>query len=89
LETRQDRHVDEGPVAAGDGAVEGGRGPPPTGWFRVLHKLAFLNLWSTEGFWSDAIGSPAKEIFAKHPHVMAWWNKISERPAWRKAAGKA
>jgi glutathione S-transferase len=34
------------------------------------------------------VGTPAKEIFAKHPHVMAWWNKISERPTWRKATGK-
>jgi glutathione S-transferase len=33
--------------------------------------------------------SPAKDIVAKHRHVMAWWNKISERPAWRKVTGKA
>jgi glutathione S-transferase len=36
-----------------------------------------------------AIGTPAKEILAKFPHVMTWWNRVSERPAWRKAAGKA
>ncbi len=36
-----------------------------------------------------AMGSPAKDIFAKFPHVMGWWNKISERPTWRKVAGKA
>jgi glutathione S-transferase len=35
-----------------------------------------------------AINTPAKEHFAKHPHVMAWWNKISERPTWRKIAGR-
>jgi glutathione S-transferase len=35
-----------------------------------------------------AMTTPAKEIFAKHPHIMAWWNKISERPTWRKATGK-
>ena len=35
-----------------------------------------------------AMGTPAKEIFAKYPHVMAWWNKISERPTWRRVAGK-
>jgi glutathione S-transferase len=35
-----------------------------------------------------AMPTPAKEIFAKHPHMMAWWNKISERPTWRKATGK-
>lgn len=31
----------------------------------------------------------AKAIFAKHPHVMAWWNRVAERPSWRKAAGRA
>jgi glutathione S-transferase len=36
-----------------------------------------------------AMGSPAKDIFAKYPHVMAWWNKISERPTWRRVSGKA
>jgi glutathione S-transferase len=36
-----------------------------------------------------AMGTPAKDIFAKYPHVMSWWNKISERPTWRKATGKA
>ena len=32
--------------------------------------------------------TPAKDIFAKHARVMAWWNKISERPTWRKVAGR-
>jgi glutathione S-transferase len=36
-----------------------------------------------------AMGTPAKDILAKHPHVMAWWNRIGERPSWRKATGKA
>jgi glutathione S-transferase len=31
------------------------------------------------------MATPAKEIVAKHRNVMAWWNKISERPAWKKA----
>ncbi|HEY0482593.1 MAG TPA: glutathione S-transferase N-terminal domain-containing protein [Kofleriaceae bacterium] len=35
-----------------------------------------------------AINTPAKDQFSKHPHVMAWWNKISERPTWRKVAGR-
>lgn len=26
----------------------------------------------------------AKAIFAKHPHFMAWWNRVSERPSWQK-----
>ncbi|MFO0663870.1 MAG: glutathione binding-like protein [Polyangiaceae bacterium] len=30
------------------------------------------------------MATPAKEIFAKFPHVMAWWNRVSERPSWRK-----
>jgi len=34
------------------------------------------------------MGTPAKEIFAKHPHVTAWWSKISEKPTWRKIAGR-
>jgi glutathione S-transferase len=34
------------------------------------------------------MGSPVKELFAKHPRFMAWWNKVSERPTWRKVAGK-
>ena len=40
-------------------------------------------------YFEYAMGTPAKEIFAKYPHVMAWWNKVSERPTWRKATGKA
>jgi glutathione S-transferase len=35
-----------------------------------------------------AMATPAKDIFAKYPHLMGWWNKISERPTWRKATGK-
>ena len=32
--------------------------------------------------------SPAKEIFAKFPHVMAWWSKLSDRQTWQKTIGK-
>ena len=32
--------------------------------------------------------SPVKDMMAKRPHVNAWWNKISERPTWRKVAGR-
>ena len=35
------------------------------------------------------MGTPVKETFAKYPHVSAWWNKVSERPTWLKAAGRA
>ena len=34
------------------------------------------------------MASPAKELFGKHAHVMAWWNRCSERPSWRKTAGR-
>jgi glutathione S-transferase len=34
------------------------------------------------------MATPAKDVFAKHPHVTAWWNKISEKPTWRKIAGR-
>ncbi|HEY3801456.1 MAG TPA: glutathione binding-like protein [Kofleriaceae bacterium] len=36
-----------------------------------------------------AMNTPAKEIFAKHPNVMAWWGRVHERPSWMKAAGRA
>jgi len=35
------------------------------------------------------MGSPAREIYAKYPHFMAWWSKVSSRPTWQKAIGKA
>jgi glutathione S-transferase len=34
------------------------------------------------------MATPAKEHVAKHPHVAAWWSKVSERPSWRKVAGR-
>ncbi len=33
--------------------------------------------------------TPAKELFVKWPHVMAWWARVSERPSWKKVAQKA
>jgi glutathione S-transferase len=35
------------------------------------------------------MGSPAKEILAKYPNVMTWWNKIRERPSWQKTLNAA
>lgn len=35
-----------------------------------------------------AMGTPAKDILAKCPNAMAWWGRISERPTWRKVAGR-
>lgn len=31
----------------------------------------------------------AKAIFGKHTHMTAWWNRVSERAAWQKTAGRA
>jgi glutathione S-transferase len=36
-----------------------------------------------------ALGTPVKATFEKHPHVMAWWKRASDRPTWKKAIGKA
>ncbi len=33
------------------------------------------------------MGTPARALFEPHPHVMAWWKKISERPTWKIATG--
>jgi glutathione S-transferase len=40
-------------------------------------------------YFEYAMATPAKERIAKHPNVSAWWNKVSERPTWRKVAGRA
>ena len=34
------------------------------------------------------MSTPAKETFAKHAHFMAWWNRVSERPSWRKVTNR-
>lgn len=33
--------------------------------------------------------TPLKDLYAKYPHVTAWWSKVSERPSWQKATGRA
>jgi glutathione S-transferase len=40
-------------------------------------------------YFEYVMGTPAKDIITKYPHVLAWWNKVSERPTWRIAAGRA
>jgi glutathione S-transferase len=35
-----------------------------------------------------AMNTPAKDHFTKQSHVAAWWAKVSERPTWRKVAGR-
>jgi glutathione S-transferase len=39
-------------------------------------------------YFEYVMNTPAKAQFTKYAHVMAWWNKISERPTWRKVAGR-
>jgi len=39
-------------------------------------------------YFEYGMATPAKEIFAKYPHVSAWWNKTSERATWQKAVGR-
>jgi glutathione S-transferase len=34
-----------------------------------------------------AMLTPAKDLIAKHPHVSAWWAKLSDKPNWRKITG--
>jgi glutathione S-transferase len=36
-----------------------------------------------------AMVTPAMDAISKQPHVLAWWNKISERPTWHKVAGRS
>jgi glutathione S-transferase len=33
--------------------------------------------------------TPAKEVMAKYPKVVAWWKRVSARPSWQKAIGKS
>ena len=34
------------------------------------------------------LATPVKEVYAKHPHFMAWWTRVSERPSWRKVTNR-
>lgn len=33
--------------------------------------------------------TPAKDLITSHPHVAAWWKRISERPSWKEVTRKA
>jgi glutathione S-transferase len=35
------------------------------------------------------LGTPAKATLEAYPHVTAWWQRVSERPSWHKATGRA
>jgi len=34
-------------------------------------------------------GTPAKASLDKYPSVVAWWGRVSQRPSWLKATGRA
>ncbi len=36
-----------------------------------------------------SIASPAQALYEKYPPVMAWWLRVSARPAWQKVSGRA
>jgi glutathione S-transferase len=40
-------------------------------------------------YFEYAMATPVKAMLAKHAHVSAWWNKVSERPTWQKTVGRA
>jgi glutathione S-transferase len=40
-------------------------------------------------YFEYAMNTPANEVFAKYPNVMAWWKKVSDLPSWKKVTGKA
>ncbi|HTB72707.1 MAG TPA: glutathione S-transferase N-terminal domain-containing protein [Polyangiaceae bacterium] len=40
-------------------------------------------------YFEYAMLTPVKGMVAKFPHVSAWWSKVSERPTWQKAIGRA
>jgi glutathione S-transferase len=32
--------------------------------------------------------TPVKDVFTKHTNFMAWWNRVNERPSWRKVTNR-
>ncbi len=40
-------------------------------------------------YFEYAMATDLKDTILKHRHVAAWWNRVSERPTWRKVAGRA
>src|SRR6201999_2862486 len=39
-------------------------------------------------YFEYAMNSPVKESVAKRGAVSSWWTRVSERPSWRKVAGR-
>jgi len=40
-------------------------------------------------YFEYALPSDARASFEKFPAVMAWWQRVSNRPTWREVAGRA
>lgn len=40
-------------------------------------------------YFDYALNTPARATFEKYPHVMKWWERISQRPSWLKATGRS
>ena len=57
--------------------------------FLVGDKLTLADVGYAPYIEYAMVSPAAKAIFAKHPHLMAWWNRISETKSWQKAAGRA
>lgn len=34
------------------------------------------------------LATPAKDTLGKYQNLMAWWNRVSERPSWQKVTGR-
>lgn len=39
-------------------------------------------------YFEYVLTTPGRSSFEKFPHVMSWWSRVSERPSWRKVAGR-
>jgi glutathione S-transferase len=40
-------------------------------------------------YFDYVMSTPVKGAITKFPQVTAWWNKVSERPTWKKVVGRA
>jgi len=40
-------------------------------------------------YFEYAMLTPAKDLIAKRPNVIAWWSRVSEKPTWRTITGRA
>jgi glutathione S-transferase len=40
-------------------------------------------------YFEYAMNTPAKDIISKYPSVVAWWDRVRERPTWKKATTAA